>query len=219
MEDRDERQRDVNARVSAHIPPDMVDSAVPIVIAHDGAVHQWGTGTLFRVGDYHFLVTAAHVVKDACSHGKTLGIGGAPNGRFIALTGNAIVCSDDHDRLDVALYHLPSNVLPRLSQARFLQLHDIDFGEQSPTAVNSLLGFPAAWSSPSTKPEEALRLKALQYTAFRYNRDTATPTTSVCRHPSMHPYTRLYSFQAHQCLSSCCHRGRRHQWLQRMARR
>src|SRR5258706_9329117 len=50
-------QREINEKVAGEIPSRAWDSTFPIVIAHDGAVHQFGTGTLLRIADCFFLVT------------------------------------------------------------------------------------------------------------------------------------------------------------------
>jgi hypothetical protein len=171
-------QRKFNEKMLAQIPLHARDCTVPIVIAHNGAIHQFGTGTLFRIADYFFLVTAGHVIKDACKHGKTLGIGASDKGSFIALTGDSQVSSAGQygttaDPLDIALHRLPSDAVARIEQKRFLLFADIEFDEQSPTAVYMLFGFPSVWSSKSSSAAERVAYKALEYTTFRYNRDTA----------------------------------------------
>ncbi len=171
-------QREINEKVAAQIPSRAWDSTVPIVIAHDGAVHQFGTGTLLRIADCFFLVTAGHVIKDSCKNNKTVGIGGSDDRYFIALRGEAQVSSDcqgetNADPFDIGLYRLPPDIVARMKQKQFLLLDDIDFVEQSPTAVYTLFGFPAVWSSPDSSGLNTIGYKAFQYTAYRYDRDTS----------------------------------------------
>ena len=84
MDDQIHVQRRIDEAANAQAPSYAWDSTVPIVIANEGTVNQFGTGTLFRVANHFFLVTAGHVIKQACELGKTLGIGGSDDGHFIA---------------------------------------------------------------------------------------------------------------------------------------
>jgi len=179
MDDQFQLQRKINETATAQIPSYAWDCTTPIVIAHEGAVHHFGTGTLFRVADHFFLVTAGHVIKQACEHGKTLGIGGSDDGHFIALNGDTLVSSEGQygtsvDPFDIGLHRFAPDAVARLSKKRFLLFNDIEFDTQSPTAVYTLFGFPAVWSSPSSSPDEKVKYKALQYTTYRYDRDTST---------------------------------------------
>jgi len=178
MDDSIRLQRDVNNKIASRIPSCAWDSTVPIVIAHDGEIHQFGTGTLFRIADHFFLITAGHVIKDATKNNKTVGIGGSDDNYFIALTGNAQVSSEGQygthvDPFDIGLYLLLPEAVARMKHKQFLFLSDIEFVEQSPTAVYSLFGFPAVWASPHPSAPNTLRYKAFQYTAYRYDRDTS----------------------------------------------
>ena len=179
MDDQFQLQRRLNETATAQIPSYAWDCTTPIVIAHEGAVRHHGTGTLFRVADHFFLVTAGHVLKQACEHGKTLGIGGSDDGHFIALSGKTVVSSEGQygtsaDPFDIGLHRLAPDAIARLSKKRFLIFNDIEFDPQSATAVYTLFGFPVVWSSPSSSPEEKVKYKAIQYTTYRYDRDTAT---------------------------------------------
>ena len=178
MDDQVELQRKINAVATAQIPQLGWDSTVPIVIFHEGEVHHFGTGTLFRVADHCFLVTAGHVIKQACEYRKTLGIGGSDNGHLVAIGGETLVTSEGQygtsaDPLDIALHRLSSDAVARLARKRFLTFNDVAFDRQSETAVYTIFGFPAVWSSPSKSLDEKVTYKALQYTTYRYDRDTS----------------------------------------------
>src|SRR3990172_5931976 len=56
-------QEVLNKRISDCIPAEAWESTVGIIIVVDKILHQFGTGTLFRVADRSFLVTVAHVIK------------------------------------------------------------------------------------------------------------------------------------------------------------
>src|SRR4051794_11695793 len=86
-------QREINESASACVPSRAWDSTVAIVIAHGGGVHQFGSGILFRIADESFVVTAAHVIKQASDNSKTLGISSA-RGTFVAVAGQWFCSSE-----------------------------------------------------------------------------------------------------------------------------
>lgn len=178
MDDQVALQRKIIETANTQIPSCVWDCTVPIVIAHEGAVHHHGTGTLFRVADHFFLVTAGHVIKQACEHDKTLAIGGSDDRHFIALNGQTLVSSEGQygtsaDPLDIALHRFSPDAVARLTKKRFLLFNDVEFDPQSLTAVYTILGFPAVWSSPSRSAGEKVNFKPLQHTTYRYDRDTS----------------------------------------------
>ncbi len=169
-----ELQRSINSKVTAQTPTYAWDCTVGIVIAHNDAVHQFGTGTLFAVADHFFVVTAGHVIKEASKHKKTLAITSAGS-RFIPVVNDWQVTSGGQygspdDPLDVAIYRLQPEAVKRLDGKRFLRFDDIEFDEQSPTAVYTLFGFPSIWAAPASDPHTKLKLRPLQYTTYRFDR-------------------------------------------------
>jgi hypothetical protein len=169
-------QRLINDQIRPHLPEHAWHSTVAIVLVHDGAVHQFGSGVLFRVADESFVVTAGHVAKQANQHEKTLGITAA-NGTFVATPGQWLSSAPGQhgsltDPFDVAIYALPPSAVEQLSGKTFLRFDDIDFDPKTPTSVYTLFGFPAVWSAPSTSDSNPLQLKAFQYTTTLYDRDT-----------------------------------------------
>ena len=165
-------QAEVNRRVAEHIPPDGLKATVAIVIANRPAVHLLGTGSLFEIGGYHFVVTAAHIIDAAHVYDKTIGISDGSKG-FISVHGNWIRSAPTQqggkrDPFDIAIYELPAYAVARLKGKRFLRREDSDFHEQSRTAVFSLFGFPGMWAMPSCSAEESVSVKALEYTTYAY---------------------------------------------------
>jgi hypothetical protein len=59
------RQADLSMRIRSHMPAQAWDSTVAIVVANKPAVHLFGTGILFQIGDARFIITAAHVIREA----------------------------------------------------------------------------------------------------------------------------------------------------------
>lgn len=171
-----ELQRSINSAMTAQIPSKAWDSTVGIVIAHDGAVHQFGTATLFAVADHFFVVTAGHVIKQASKLKKTLAITSAGS-HFVPVVNDWQVTSGGQygsfdDPFDVAIYRLQADAVERLDGKRFLRFSDIEFDEQSPTAVYTLFGFPGIWATPATDPNTKLKLRPFQLTTYRFGRST-----------------------------------------------
>ena len=66
--------------LSRLLPATAWQSTVPILAWHQGMLRQHGTGTLFRIADTSFLVTAAHVILIAVQAKAHLAIGQSPHG-------------------------------------------------------------------------------------------------------------------------------------------
>jgi hypothetical protein len=178
MDDQQHLQRTINEKVASLVPEHAWDSTVAIVIAHDNAVYQFGSGILFRVAEDSFVVTAGHVVKESHKHAKTLGISSG-TGFFVAVPGQWICSSDGQygtyeDPFDIAIYKLPQDAVAKMGNKTFLHFDDIDFDSQSPTAVYTLFGFPGIWSRRSSSESDNLQLKPFQFTTFAYDRKTET---------------------------------------------
>jgi len=168
MNEQQRLQAQLNIRVSAKIPTEALESIVPIVIANPPSVSLLGTGSLFDVAGERFVVTAAHVIRAAHGHGKTIGISDAATS-FIAASGDWLSSApmqhgSVEDAFDVAVYKLPDAAVERLHGKRFLRRADVDFGEQSATAVFTLFGFPGLWSTASRAENEKLQFRPLEYT-------------------------------------------------------
>ncbi|HWF91410.1 MAG TPA: hypothetical protein VN684_03945 [Terriglobales bacterium] len=162
-----------NKRISEFVPRHAWQSIVAIVIVKKPSVYLLGTGSLFQIADHHFVVTAAHVVKRAYQHDKTIGIAGDSNS-LISVHGDWILSTSasENDPFDTAVYLLPDNAVQRLSQFRFFRLSDVNFGEQSKTTIFTVFGHPEIWSMPSHDEKEKVQIKGLEYTACTYVKST-----------------------------------------------
>lgn len=161
------------------IPLSSVNATVPIVVLQGKALSQHGTGTLLAVADSFFLVTAAHVFRQANEHNLSLGFGAAIGGGFLPIRGRHLESKPktddiDSDALDIAIYPILSEDVSLIGKDRFLSLMDVDCGSQSPTAVYSICGFPCKWSKTSHTAEEKVMIKAIQYTSYSYSGDAST---------------------------------------------
>ena len=174
---KDARNRQIYDLVAKNIPENAWGATVAIVRAYEGAVHQFGTGTLFRVGNDSFVVTAAHVIKKACAQGKTLGITSAADS-IVAVPGTWMCSSEGQhgsldDPFDVAVHKLPKDVIDKIGSKTYLTFDDIEFKAQSATAVYTLFGFPGIWAESTKTDRDRLQIKPLQFTAYSYDRDTS----------------------------------------------
>ena len=68
------------------------------------------------------------------------------------------------DVFDVAVHRLSDDAVRRLSNARFLRLSEVEFGDGGPRAVDTLFGFPGVWSIPSAADTELVTAKPLEFT-------------------------------------------------------
>lgn len=176
-DDIDARRIAVLHSMSSSIPASVVDSTVVIVRANKPVIRQLGTGTLFRVADRSFLVTAAHVLRQAQQMDSTLGISGS-DGYFIATAGQWILSGADFsnkedDPFDLALYPLSDDQVMRLHGQRFLRLEDVSFLQDLSRRFFVIFGFPHIWSTACDEQTESMSLRALQFATFDYEGDTS----------------------------------------------
>src|ERR1700722_9393659 len=106
--------------------PKMMRCVTPIAGLLAGRTRHYGTGTLFRVGDFSFLVTAAHVLKKAKKDDVTIRIldgesnDGTSRLRSLALPKwNAYV---GEPPADIAVLPLSDEVVAGLPNRTFLRL-------------------------------------------------------------------------------------------------
>jgi hypothetical protein len=169
-------QEAVNKRINDCIPPKAWDSNVGIIIVLDKTLHQFGTGTLFRVADESFIVTAAHVIKEAYKLDKGLCVT-ASNESFVRVHGNWICSSEGQygtagDPFDIAVLQLDSNTVERLKDNFFLRLDDVIFDEDLSKGIFCLFGFPSLLSRASVNVDTKLILTPFQYATYSYEGPT-----------------------------------------------
>jgi hypothetical protein len=167
-------QAETNKKVGSQMPRLVWDSVVSIVLSSQKVLYQFATGTLFQVGNQRFVVTAAHSIRIAAGHGKTIGVTCGSNS-FMS-TGGEWICSEPfqygslEDPFDIAVYRIPDEFVPRFHRQRFIQLSEVNF-DVLPSGVFALFGYPGIWSVPSSSDDEKLRIKPLEFTAIGYGGD------------------------------------------------
>lgn len=156
----------VAGTVAACIPELTVSSTVGIVAAKAPYVELLGTGTLLAVADHRFVVTAAHVMKEASK--RTLGIASGTKGNFVALTGHCYLSAAEshehsHDPYDVAIYELNEHECSLLTAADFVRIGDVEFNTDFSSGFFLITGFPGVWSTTIDEAQEMMQAKLLQY--------------------------------------------------------
>lgn len=163
--------------MASFVPDLIVKSTVAIVGAKAPVVTQIGSGTLIAVADMRFIVTAAHVIREAQQRQYTLGVAGSGNDSLTALTGQCMLSAkseeSNKDTQDIAIYELDERQVSRLTGAEFLRLGDVSFDCNLDEFLLVVTGFPGIWSTQSTKDDEAIKSKILQYGTYAFSGSTA----------------------------------------------
>jgi hypothetical protein len=161
----EEDYRAVAQRFDALIPYELAwGSSVAILINRGENTHVHGTGTLFRIADESFLITATHVIEQANKQNLRIA---ASNNRIIPLIGMAIL---GEPRFDVAAIQLSPLVVEQLEGKLFLRLHDVCFEQDLSNAMFWVCGFPEILSNHEN---EILKLTRFHHMADAYDGDTS----------------------------------------------
>lgn len=167
------------ARVMSNCIPDLtVRSTVGLVASKDAVVRQIGSGTLLAVAEHRFVVTAAHVVREALHSASTMGVSGTTDGHFVAAAGRWLASgmsseAPSLDQHDVAVYEFNATQIDRFDPAAFVRIADVAFLEDLSTGFFVVTGFPAMWSTTLTATDETMNAKILQYATYALEGSTA----------------------------------------------
>lgn len=166
----EEQYSQVIQRIDKMVPTDLVSaSSVAILIERGPQLGMLGSGTLFRIAEESFVITAAHVMKRG--EGRNLRL--APNlggpGDIIPFEGDAIL--DERDTFDVAAVHLKPHVAEKIDPKRFLRLTNVSFVEDFAEGIFIVFGYPEMMFS-----HDKSNLKII---LFRHGGPVYTGETSV----------------------------------------
>jgi hypothetical protein len=147
-------------------------TVVPVAGVVDKRVFQYGTGTLFQIGERRFLVTAAHVVNKANQQRARLHIPDCLEGdaQLISLHGLAGYGGDSP--LDVVAVELPEKIAAQMPKRRFLRQAEITHDEDSALDVFYLFGFPGSFSAPMPTGVSGICLHGIGILTDRYSEST-----------------------------------------------
>lgn len=173
-----EQLADAVRAMALYVPEITIKSTVAIVGAKASVLRQIGSGTLLAVADMRFVVTAAHVMRQAQKDQLTLGISGAAGGFFTALTGHCMVTGDgepneNYDHHDIAVYLLDAHQISKLSSVEYVRLSNVSFNPDLSNCLFVITGFPGIWSTPLSDDEEVMKSKLLQYGTYPYTGSTS----------------------------------------------
>ncbi|MFZ4662296.1 MAG: hypothetical protein ACOYNY_35135 [Caldilineaceae bacterium] len=155
--------------LNSFVPNLAYDSTISISVAAHGGFHQWGTGTLLRIADSSFIVTAAHVVSQV--YYNKLQLYTPRNGSFVHLYGDWAYLTDS-DLFDVAILRLHPDIVSNLGTASYIGLYNISLNNELSKGIFCLCGYPARLSKPSTPTEPLMTTKPLQVMSYMYTGDT-----------------------------------------------
>jgi len=147
--------------LSASKPTRIWESVVSICRFNGNSAQHLGSGTLFRIANASFVVTAAHIPEN-------------PNGKlFIDSIRNSFVALDGMwhchgEPYDIAIHKLSERAVEMLRCNHFLCLEDTEDDAQSPTAVYAMFGYPHCWAKPSNSQSEPITVKPFEFYTFRY---------------------------------------------------
>jgi hypothetical protein len=142
-----------NSPFSVKVSEAVIETCGPSICAINGEIggvlYQWGTGTLLRVGERHFLVTAAHVIVDAEKKGAILSIADhvlQNNCPVIPLVQLQVWMV--RKEFDLALIELPQAILDKMPNRRCVST--LHFDRNPPTEHDSfyICGYPSEMSNP-----------------------------------------------------------------------
>ena len=147
--------------LSASLTASIWESTVPIVAEQDGILRQHGTGTLFRIAHRYFVVTAAHVLKDAHKYDVPLRIlEKEPGTKLMQVVGDfhCFKPNQGNDLYDLAVRELDQPMVDFLKGYQFVQLLDIDTKQTVEDDLYVVCGFPTKLASEARVGEPGFSL-------------------------------------------------------------
>lgn len=169
-------QKQLNETLEARIPAVAWHATVAIIIEFNRTLKPFGTGTLLKVADQLFVVTAAHVVRQAKKDDGSLCLAGE-HGTLVPADGEWFYSAEGQygshtDPFDVAVLPLAENIAAKLGAKGFLRLHDVGFDEDFEAGIYCLYGFPTLWASISTEATPVMVAKPFQYVSYAFEGST-----------------------------------------------
>jgi len=152
--------------MSECIPSLVAKSTVGLVASVNQFSRQIGSGTLLAIAEHRFVLTAAHVIRQASESGATLGISGTIDGLFITAKGTwalSEAAKTDGDENDIAIYELTKDECRRFADDVFVRIGDVAFPSNVTHSYFVVSGFPSMWSTSIGPSEPTVHAKMLQY--------------------------------------------------------
>jgi hypothetical protein len=160
--------------ISLLLPDVAWKSTVPIFVILGETLAPHATGTLLRIAEAHFLVTAAHVLETAEKYKAEIAVGVIGNAHPLKIAGASFKSTDD--ALDVAIWRLSDKSVEFLSANTFLQLRDIRTPDRFDDDFYFVCGFPCEHSNSSSSTAQRATVQPFQFCTTLFNGDIkATP--------------------------------------------
>jgi hypothetical protein len=149
-------------------------SVVSLFRGGEGSISPHGTGTLFRIADEHFLVTAAHVVDGLGEFDWRLYVADYKAGsNLVALEGD-LTRTLDNKVQDVAIFRLAQRTVDTLVNRVFLSLTNVDFGMLQPRpGWYYVFGYPVSQQKVD-KAQAQVATKPFAYGSHLFSGPTAS---------------------------------------------
>ena len=179
----DKRVDDLVSRPSVQLfaaAPESVRKQGSIYVVDGPPIVGLGSGTLFRVGQYYFIITAAHVVEELCDNGREfrVAVGNPSRPQPLPITDENSVLDEDND---VAAILLKPEAAPHFVSARFLGLDDIAFDDNIHDWWCVLHGCLWEGTQPG-KDYSQLLVHNLKYWTKRYDGKVSAKSFDDARH-------------------------------------
>jgi hypothetical protein len=141
---------------------------------------QHGTGTLIRIADGHFLVSAAHVFLDAVRANVPLFLGRGGD-KLIPLihvgatyTAEYQLGIDSDDPFDIVVWRLDRQTVDALAtQKSFLDQTDLGVGVDLTKGRFLVFGYPTEWSGPTEDDPRTIEQAAIALFSIPYEGRTS----------------------------------------------
>ncbi|HEY1600871.1 MAG TPA: trypsin-like serine protease [Pirellulales bacterium] len=152
-------------------------TSVPILVEIENQVRQHGTGTLFRIGDKSFLVTAAHVVTSADAGGHPLVFGRLEGGGVFVVEDVWTITRPDRpgekDFRDIAIMQLGHGAVEFFANHDFVRLANVDPRMPNRGDLFCVYGFPNETSTPGEFKGQKGELRPIKLHTGLYEGSTA----------------------------------------------
>jgi hypothetical protein len=137
----EEQYSQVIQRIDKMVPTDLVQaSSAAILVERGPQLGIIGSGTLLRIADESFLITAAHVMTQGERKNLRLVPNLAGPDQIVPLEGEAIL--DTRDAFDIAAVQLKPQVAQKIDAKRFLCLTQVCFIEDFAEGLFMVFGYP-----------------------------------------------------------------------------
>jgi hypothetical protein len=179
----DERDKLEIARLTDQLLPKLRSAVVPIYFICESkpvVPVQIGTGTLFRVADRSFLVTASHVFRVSEAHSGGLYTHDMAQGaEFVPLNGQYHIDDDN----DVTVLSLTERQTESLPTRKFLRVCETDRTLRQPDDGWYVVhGYPTCWSIVEVEKESAISRPYTRITRLYQGRTVSFDEYDCRRH-------------------------------------